>query len=93
LAEIHGELWPLVDEIIEEPAKTLADLAIRARAMAVMHDDFWTSDVLSPNEYNLRALVDGICSLAGIEPLPGLDDLSTAMRADYGEGEEAEGEG
>jgi hypothetical protein len=31
LAEIHDELWPLIDDIMEQPAKTLADLVIQAR--------------------------------------------------------------
>jgi hypothetical protein len=42
-----------------------------------MHHDFWNNDILGPDERNLRLLVDGICRLAGVEPLPGLDDLRT----------------
>lgn len=74
-AEIYDELWPLIDDILEQPAKTLADLAIQAQVMAVENHEFWTNGMLGQDEYRLRLFVESVCALAGVEPLPGVNFL------------------
>jgi hypothetical protein len=73
--EIHRELFPLCDEIINRPAITLADLALQARAVALQSSEHWLEDM---NDFDdswegAVALINNLCQFAGIEAMPGLD--------------------
>jgi hypothetical protein len=61
--ELHDELWPLIDDILEQTAKTLADLGVQAQAMAVERHDLWTSE-RGADEYRLRFFVERVCRLS-----------------------------
>jgi hypothetical protein len=74
--EIHDVLFPLVREIIRQPARSLLDLTLKARAIAVIEYDIWTEgagEVRDIGTVAVRSLVDDLCGLAGIDVLPGID--------------------
>jgi hypothetical protein len=88
--EIHDELFPLLKEIARRPARTLADLALKARAIAIEECGPWTTTSEWYLEFSVlavRALVDDLCALAGVEVLPGIDILSIEECMEEGEGE------
>ena len=79
-SEIHGELYPLCEEILRAPARTIADLGLQAQAYALMNSEAWIGDVGDGSD--LRALVSNVCKLAGVEPLPGIDVVAIDDEAD-----------
>lgn len=73
--EIHGEVDPLVVEILSRPARSLADLALQAQVFAVYAQEKWTERHNDNVDDRMRVLVDNLCALAGVEALPGVLDV------------------
>lgn len=76
LDEVYDDLFPLMCEIVRHPARTLLDLALKARAIAVIEYDLWTEgegEAYDIGTVAVRSLLDDLCSLAGIDMLPGVE--------------------
>jgi hypothetical protein len=67
--EIHDAMFPLCEEIVSLPVHTIADLALQARAAALLHAQYWTDE---DGPEGFVALVESVCKLAGVEAMPGL---------------------
>lgn len=70
--EIHAAIDPLIVEILSQPARSLADLALQAQAFAVYAQEAWTDRNNDNVDDRMRVLVDNLCALAGVEALPGV---------------------
>jgi hypothetical protein len=66
--EIHDLLDPLCREVASLPVRSVADLALQARALALHYAEYWTGDEDAPEGMN--ELITNVCALAGIEPMP-----------------------
>jgi hypothetical protein len=66
-----AEFHQLIGGILAFQPRSLADLALQARAVAVISLDLWDKDGLEPFEQMLKNLVEKICSMGGTSPLPG----------------------
>ena len=74
--EIQDVLLPLVREIVRQPARSLLDLTLKARTVAVIEYDIWIEgegEVRDIGAVAVHSLVDDLCRLAGIDLLPGVD--------------------
>lgn len=64
----------LVREIAEMRVQTLADVILQARACALSNSPLWIDpsaiEYMHNGEHIMRSLVDGICKLHDIEPIP-----------------------
>jgi hypothetical protein len=73
---------PILDAIRQLPARSLAGLAIKARAVAVTMDHLWDvpANDLDWEEEFLRDLIENVCALAGVN-LPAVQNRrrSTAI--------------
>lgn len=78
---MEAETFPLCEEIMRAEVRTFADLVLQAQAAALVNTEYWleasTVDDIGNHDPSLavRVLVDGICALAGVEPLPGVGHL------------------
>jgi hypothetical protein len=73
-AEIHDELFALAEEIMRQPAKSIADLALQAQVAGVINEQHWDEGLeFEPDNVCLRVLADNICKIAGVEILAGLE--------------------
>ena len=78
--EINGAIDTICKRVLTLPARSLADLALKARAAALLKYDLWTGD--EPTDYTfmaIRCLVDDLCRLAGVEVLPGVDIVANEI--------------
>jgi hypothetical protein len=71
--EIHDELFPLVDEILQQPARSIADLALQAQAFALAQQYHWTDETDGREVVEIRALIESVCKFCGVDPLPGVE--------------------
>jgi hypothetical protein len=69
---IHDCMFPLCEEILRRPARGLPDLALQARAAALLNPELWT-DEDDACSAALRRLIDNICARAGVAALPGIE--------------------
>jgi hypothetical protein len=71
--EIHDEIFPLVREILEQPARSITDLALQAQAFALGHTFYWIDhrDDDDSEGKEVRAIIDSVCKFCGVDPLPG----------------------
>ena len=71
--EIHDEIFPLVREILEQPARSIADLALQAQAFALGHTFYWIDGLADDDSEGkeVRAIIDSVCKFCGVDPLPG----------------------
>lgn len=58
---LRGRMHPLIDRILDLQPKTLAGLAIFARAASLSYDD-WHSG-------QMGAVIDALCAFCGVEPV------------------------
>jgi hypothetical protein len=65
---IHGRLFPLTDEILSFRPKTMAGLAVFARAASVENLDYWAEGTENEMEGE-RSFLEAICAFAGVEPV------------------------
>jgi hypothetical protein len=63
--EMLDELHEVVPEILSQPARTVADLALQARALVTKY----CGEVDGP----WMCLAENVCGVAGVDLLPGLD--------------------
>jgi hypothetical protein len=66
-ADIHDRLAPLADRIMEHRPKTVAGLAIVARAASYVGSE-WFEDL--EDEERGRAIIEAMCAFCGVTPLP-----------------------
>jgi hypothetical protein len=69
--EIHDELFPITAAILQQPARSIADLGLQAQAFALNTPWYWSTT--EPEDPDARRLVDSICKFAGVDSLPGYD--------------------
>lgn len=72
---LYAELDPVIEEIMSRPVRSLADLALQARAVAVYSRELWSAAPDRPRDIYIRLLVENLCGLAGVEVLPGVRDI------------------
>jgi hypothetical protein len=70
--EIHDIMYPLCREIAELPINTLADLALRSRAMALSNHSRWTGD---EDDDEVVVFVEAVAKFAGVETMPGFGEV------------------
>jgi hypothetical protein len=66
--EIDERAKPLLRAIFALPALTIGGLAVKARAIAFWHSDFWRNSA-DPNDRMIAQLFDEICAAAGVRSL------------------------
>jgi hypothetical protein len=68
---ILARLYPIELTILSTPARTLADLGIKARHAAYVMSEYWETPInqLDWDARTARLLIEAICNLAGM-PLP-----------------------
>jgi hypothetical protein len=72
--EIHDALYPLCDDIVRLPVRTIADLVLLAQVTALLNYTHWTGEEESESgEVAMRVLVDNVCQLVGAHSLPGVE--------------------
>jgi hypothetical protein len=71
--EIHGEMYPLIREILRQPARSLADLALQAQAFALAQNQHWTEETDDNEIFEIRAVIESVCKFCGVDPLPGIE--------------------
>jgi hypothetical protein len=72
---LNAEREELVEAILVQPANSLADIVLQARACAMENIELWTN-ASSEEDAGARAnklLVERICDLAGVPVLPGIE--------------------
>jgi hypothetical protein len=69
--EINDAIFPLCEKIVSLPARTIADLALQARAVALLNAEYWTGEEEGPQGF--VTLVNSVCSLGGVEAMPGVE--------------------
>jgi hypothetical protein len=69
LEAVDVRLDPIIDAIQATPARTLAGVAVKARAAAYTIEECWRKpqDELDWQETVLRDLIEGVCALAGVD--------------------------
>lgn len=88
LKDLNDEITSVTGKIMRLPARSLADLALKARAAALRNQGYWDGD--EPMDWGTvaaRYLIDDVCALAGVEVLPGVDVLSIEDCMDEDEGD------
>jgi hypothetical protein len=68
--EIHDELFPVCEEILEQHAQSAAGLGVQAQAFAMMHTEYWTGEA---DDERIRPIIDSVCKFCSVEPLPGVN--------------------
>jgi predicted transcriptional regulator len=66
--DIHGRMWPLIDAIMDHKPRTLAGLALVARAFTLDHAEQWEAD--ADEGLHHRAFMEAVCAIAGVVPVP-----------------------
>jgi hypothetical protein len=66
--DIHGRMWPLASDIMTFRPKTVAGLAIVARAASFARED-WFNDEHDESETG-RSIIEAMCAFCGVTPLP-----------------------
>lgn len=69
---IHEVLYALCDEIAALPIRSIGDLALRTRAVALANAQYWLGD---EEESTFSEFVDAVAEFAGIDAMPGLSDI------------------
>jgi hypothetical protein len=64
--DIHGRLYPIVDDILSRRAHSLAGLAVQARAVVMGEAEIWEAPC---EEYEReRVFIESVCALVGVKP-------------------------
>jgi hypothetical protein len=63
---INNDLYPLVDDILAKPAKTLPGLAVQARAISAAAEDLWAGYSGNTHEFEF---ICRVCQFLGVIPL------------------------
>lgn len=70
---INREVKPILKSILSQRARTIAGLAVKARAAAFMEDDLWRDEDENVSAYDLEhpllGLIEDICRMAGVPSL------------------------
>jgi hypothetical protein len=66
--DIHGRMWPTIDAIMAIQPRTLAGLAVMARAFTLHHAEQWEPD--ADEGLHHRAFMEAVCAVAGVVPVP-----------------------
>ena len=73
---IHERLEPLVEEILSRKARTVAGLAVQARAMSAWHSELWDEKIYGKNNDD-RVFIEAVCSFAGVQPVPMIEAVQS----------------
>jgi hypothetical protein len=66
--DIHGRMWPMIDAIMARKPRTLAGVAVFARAFTLHHAEQWEPD--ADDGLHHRAFMEAVCAFAGVVPVP-----------------------
>jgi hypothetical protein len=66
---MHDRMYPLVGEIFSHKPKTIAGLAVIARAITLSDSHLWTDWQDEGNDHQ-RTFIEAVCSFAGVTPVP-----------------------
>jgi hypothetical protein len=67
-ADIHDRQDPLIDAIMAQQPRTLAGLAVFARAFTLHHAEQWEPS--ADDDLHHRAFMEAVCAFAGVVPAP-----------------------
>jgi hypothetical protein len=62
--DIHGRLYPIVDDIFSQRARTIAGLAVQARAVVMAAAELWDFEP----EGHERVFIESVCAFVGVAP-------------------------
>jgi hypothetical protein len=62
--DIHGRLYPIVDDILARRAQTIAGLAVQARAAVMSEAHIWDAR----GEETERVFIEAVCAFVGVKP-------------------------
>jgi hypothetical protein len=65
---IHDRMWPTIDAIMAQKPRTLAGLAVFARAFTLHHAEQWEPD--ADDGLHHRTFMEAMCAFAGVVPVP-----------------------
>jgi hypothetical protein len=66
--DIHDRMNLLIDDIMAHKPRTLAGLAVMARAFTLHHAEQWEPD--ADDDLHHRAFMEAVCGFAGVVPVP-----------------------
>lgn len=69
---IHGQLYPLCDDILSRRATSVPGLGVQARAASIYFEELWDSYGQDDEDLALaqRSFIESVCNMAGIVPVP-----------------------
>jgi hypothetical protein len=62
--DIHGRLYPIVDDILSRRAQTVTGLAVQARAVVMAMAELWDG----AGEGHERVFIEAVCAFVGVAP-------------------------
>jgi hypothetical protein len=79
--EIHDRLYPLCDRILSFRPRTVAGVAIQARAISLSADTLWDEQQCERDQ-NLLSFIEAMCLFAGVRPVKQDDVITSPKPAD-----------
>jgi hypothetical protein len=64
--DIHGRLYPIVDDILARRAQTIAGLAVQVRAAIMAAAELW--EPLGEEIERERVFIESVCTFVGVKP-------------------------
>jgi hypothetical protein len=71
---IHGRLFPLAEEILSKKARTIAGLAVQARAVTLAAREIWEPEFMEEHDHE-RKFIESVCAFVGVA-IPTFGDAS-----------------
>jgi len=71
--DINRELYAVTNAILGQSPRSLADLAVQGQAYALAESQLWIEESYLEEGANIRTrmLIENMCRMLGVEPLPG----------------------
>jgi hypothetical protein len=63
---IHDQMYPVIDDILARRAKTVAGLAVQARAITLSEPEMWDD----ADGYKIKEFIEAVCAFVGVTPVP-----------------------
>jgi len=59
-------MYPVIDDILARRAKTVAGLAVQARAITLSEPEMWDD----ADGYKIKGFIEAVCAFVGVTPVP-----------------------
>lgn len=76
--DIQDRMWPMIDDILECRAQTVAGFTVQVRAVSLLHAELWDGGPSDGDDY--RPFIDAACTFAGVVPVPLSAEAASPVR-------------